>query len=359
MFGQMPLDVPSETRRHEDSVVVNQQRRAAGPAPVVSVIITNWNGRGVLHECLRSVYERTSGIAFEVIVVDDASSDDSVTMVTTRFPQARLVVNDRNLGFVRSNNRGLLAASGRYVLLLNSDTVLLNNALRILAEFLDHHPEVGACGGWLRNPDLSSQMSYGDFPSLHQAIVDGLFLNDLFPGLRLPNRTVIPRRTAVAACEVNYICGADLFVRKDLVDRIGLFDERFQAYCEETDLCYRISHDEGLKVCFVPDAQIVHLGGVSYEKLGRRRLQLQYNSYDKFFRKHHGHAYAVVTRALYAWHYAVKALVRSVYFLMSRQSEKERYRTQVLRAVFAVWYSVFPRLPEETRGPLPEAARKV
>ncbi len=329
------------------------------PAPTVSVLIANWNGCEVLADCLRSLFEKTSGVSFETIVVDDASTDHSVQMLKSDFPGVQVVLNEKNLGFVRSNNRGLRAASGRYVFLLNTDTIILNNALKILSGFLDSHPDVGACGGWLRNRDLTSQISYGDFPSFSQALVDAFFLNDLFPGAHFPNRGAVPKTPTADPCEVSYICGADLLVRRELVNRIGLFDEQFQAYCEETDLCYRIKRVERLKVYFVPEAQIVHLGGASYGKLGKRQLQLQYDSYDKFLTKHHGNFYSFFTRLLYAWHYAVKSIVRYVYYLAAGRSEKERQWVQFLKAMYTVKYSLMPRLPVDSRQSVPHMPGKM
>ena len=313
----------------------------------VSVVIANWNGRDVLANCLRSLYEKTGGVSFEIIVVDDASIDNSVELIHSAFPEVIVIVNEKNLGFVRTNNRGAQVATGRYLLLLNSDTVLLNNALKILADHLDNYPEAGACGAWLKNPDLTSQISYGDFPSLGQAVVDALFLNDLLPNAGFPNRGVIPRGIPAAPQEVSYVSGANLFVRKAVVDRIGLFDELYEAYCEETDLCYRIKMHEGLKIHFVPEAQIVHLGGVSYGKLGKRQIQMQYLSFDKFLTKYHGKEYSFVTRLFYAWHYAVKSVFRGLSFLVAGTDARGSRRIGFLKAIYAVKFSLFPRSSNE------------
>ncbi len=312
--------------------------------PDVSVLIANWNGSDVLADCLRSVYEKTADVSFEIIVVDDASVDQSVGMVRARFPDVKILVNQANLGFVRSNNRGIRMAGGRYLLLLNSDTLLANNALKILADHMDSHPDAGVCGAWLKNPDMTSQISYGDFPSLGQALVDALFLNDLFPGAGFLNRGVIPRGNPTSPREVSYVSGADLFLRKEIVDRIGLFDELYEAYCEETDLCYRIKTYERLKVHFVPEAQIVHLGGASYGKLGKRQLQMQFLSFDKFLTKYHGKIYSMVTRLFYAWHFAMKSVFRYFSFLVAGADARDSRRASFLKARYAMKYSLFPRV---------------
>ncbi len=130
-------------------------------------------------------------------------------------------------------------------------------------------------------------------------------------------------------------------VRRSLVDRIGLFDELFEAYCEEVDLCYRL-HSAGQAIVFVPDAQILHHGGASYGKLGKRWIGLQYQSYDKFLTKHHGRFYASCTRALYAWHYAVKLLFRAGRALFTPTAARETARGNVRDAFYAVRYSLAP-----------------
>ena len=309
--------------------------------PTVTFLIASYNTAGLLYECLSSVYGRTQ-TSFEVIVVDDASSDGSPAMVREKYPEARVIVNERNVGFVRTNNIGARQARGKYLLLLNSDTRLLNDAASILAGYLDGHPNAGACGGCLKNADGTAQISFGSFPSFPQAVSGALFLSDLFPRARFPSVGKRPIDVPAGAKVVDYISGADLMVRRSLVDRFGLFDELFEAYCEEVDLCYRLHHSAGQAIVFVPDAQILHHGGASYGKLGKRRIGLQYQSYDKFLTKHHGRFYASCTRGLYAWHYAVKLLFRAGRALFTPAATREAARGEARDALYAVRYSLAP-----------------
>jgi GT2 family glycosyltransferase len=311
-------------------------------AIAVSVLITNWNGMDVLRPCLRSVRERTQDIACEVIVVDDASTDGSAEALRTEFPWVRLIVRPVNGGFVKANNEGVRAARGRNVLLLNSDTELLNNAVKILSDYLDAHDGVGICGGWLKNTDGSSQVSYGFAPSLTQALADAFFLNDLFPSAGFPNRGVAPAQGRRTPFRVEYVTGADLMIRRSLVASFGLFDELYEAYCEEVDLCRRVRVAGGQEVHFVPEAQILHLGGYSYGKRGKRHVQLLHGSYGKFLVKHHGPAYAVAVRTLFAWHYAVKGAVRGIRFLAAPAAQREARAGDVRAAWYHVLYSLFP-----------------
>lgn len=316
--------------------------KAFNGTPAVSVLITNWNGAEVLRDCLISVREQTRDIAYEVIVVDDASTDGSVQIVRAEFSWVRLVTRTVNGGFVKANNDGVRTARGRNVFLLNSDTQLLNNAVKILSDYLDGHAGVGVCGGWLTNPDGSSQVSYGSAPSFSQALADAFFLNDLFPSLDFPNRGVLPSPARTGPRPAEYITGADLMIRRSLIETLGLFDELYEAYCEEVDLCRRVRVAGGLEVHFVPQARIVHLGGFSYGKRGERHVQLQHLSYQKYLTKHHGAFYALVVRVLHAWHYAVKGAFRCARLVTAPRARREARTKEILTAWYHVRYSLWP-----------------
>jgi GT2 family glycosyltransferase len=288
------------------------------------------------------------GITYEIVVLDDASTDGTPDMVRKEFPEVKLIVAQKNLGFAGANNSAVQLATGRYVLLLNSDTLLLNNAIKALVDFLDTHLEVGVCGGWSKNSDLTSQVSFGHFPSFHQAVVDAFFLNDLFPNFHLPNMATRPDGSTCQPIEVDYVTGALLLTRKELIDQLGLFDKRFEAYCEEVDFCYRVRREGKQSVYFVPQAKIIHLGGASYRQLGKRKIQIHYSSYNKFLRKYHGIAYAFCTRVLYAWHYVVKMVVRVLRYILSSREKRQEKKSQLLDAWFIVRYSLVPN--EEAPG---------
>jgi hypothetical protein len=321
----------------------DSQRNVVTPqSPLLTILVTNWNGRAVLRDCLRSIYEKTAGLSFEVIVVDDASTDDSVQMVTKDFPQVELVAGKTNVGYVRANNLGVTRAKGKYVLLLNSDTYLLDNALKTLVDFMETNPSAGVCGCWLKNINSSSQVSFGSYPSFLQAIVGATFLPELFPAWRLPNRGVKPVVQTMEPQEVDYITGADLLTRKSLIDQMGLFDERFTAYCEETDYCYRVKHTARQSVTFVPSAVIIHLEGASYNKIGRRKTRIYYRSTNLFLEKHHGVLYALATRLVYGWTHFVKLIVRSAMVAFVPAVKKPEMKNRVSDSWYAFVYSLFP-----------------
>jgi hypothetical protein len=308
----------------------------------VSVILTSWNGREVLRSALLSVRENTLGLTYEIIVVDDASSDGSAAMIKAEFPDIDLIVNLQNVGFARANNLGARRARGRYVFLLNNDTILLNNAIGILAGYLDRNPDAGACGGLLLNQDLSTQLSYGNYPSFFLGLIDAFFLNDLLPGLNLPKRGIAPRSPIRLVADVDYISGADIMIRASLINSIGLFDEYFREYCEEVDFCFRARHTAHVKVAFIPEARIIHLGGLSYGLLKEGYIRKQFASYHKFLTKHHGKVYSFFTRLLYGWHYAIKFLVRTVRALAAVGEERMRRVQSARMAWYMTRYSLAP-----------------
>jgi GT2 family glycosyltransferase len=308
----------------------------------VSVIYTTWNARDLLRQSMNSLREQTAGIPYEVIVVDDASTDDTAGMVRAEFPDVTLLVNEKNSGFAKANNTGVASARGRYIFLLNNDTVLKQNVIKVCVDFLEGRDDAGVCGCRLKSPDGTSQVSFGNYPSFHQALADALFLNDLFPHAGFPKRGAFPEPWMTAPVEVDYVTGAAIMIRKSLIDQIGMFDEIYRSYSEETDFCYRVTHVAGRKVFFLPGAEVIHLGGWSYRNMRKYQIQLMFSSYDKFLRKYHGALYSFCTRVLYAWQNIVKMAVRFVRYLVAAGSARQEKKKYFLLAWYSVRYSLAP-----------------
>ncbi len=262
--------------------------------PDVSIIIANWNGEKILENCLRSIYEQTRTATFEIILSDDASTDHSLALVREKFPDVKVVSSDVNTGYAQTNNRALPFANGRYILLLNNDTVFENDVLHEFVRFMDNNPTVGVCGGRLLNPDGSIQHSFGSFPSITVELAEIFFLHRLLPFLQLPRLGTVPKNLSRPQ-EVDMIVGAGLFIRTALARELGLYDERFEAYFEDTDLCYRAA-ESGWKVVFLPAPKITHLFGYSYGNESRekaeRKLKLWLQSMSAFCFKHYSPAKA-------------------------------------------------------------------
>ena len=241
----------------------------------VSVIIVAWNVRQLLHDCLKSVYEKTRDIDFEVIYVDNASEDGSVQMVKEQFAEVRIIENDKNEGFIKANNQGIEIAQGRYVLLLNSDTILLDNAVAKTVRFADANPDAAVFGCKVLNPDRTIQRTCFMYPSVLNMFLAATYLYKMFPKSRFFGREHMTWWGFDEAREVETICGCFSLVRKEAIDQVGLMDERYFVYGDDPDWCYRF-RKAGWKVMFTPDGRIIHYGGQTTSQKARAfRLQLE------------------------------------------------------------------------------------
>ncbi|URA10863.1 glycosyltransferase family 2 protein [Thermospira aquatica] len=277
----------------------------------ISVIIVNYNTRELTLACLASLYSYTEGVSFEVIVVDNASNDGSGEAIRKHFPQTKLIINSENLGFGVANNIGIQHSRGKYIFMLNSDTLLKNNALKIFYDFMEAHPEIGACGGWLKDTQGKTIHSYGRFPYLGwqvpEILRDGFLLTLELPflrwlkKLRKQKKNSINVNTTEETTEiypVDYIVGADFFVRKSVLDQVGLFDPYFFLYFEETDLQYRMAQKNIPRV-LIKEPFVVHLEGQSSSPKSMRSYTLSKVSALRFYRKHYGFLRSAVLWVVY------------------------------------------------------------
>jgi N-acetylglucosaminyl-diphospho-decaprenol L-rhamnosyltransferase len=283
------------------------------PTPDISVIIVSWNVRELLANCLRSVLAQT-GLALQVIVVDSASSDGSSELVAEQFPQVELVACQENVGFPRGNNLGLERANGRFILLLNPDTIVHGDALARMVSYLQQHPLVGVVGPQLLNDDGSVQSSRRCFPTLWTAVFESTWLQPFAPQAVLDHyyvRDVGDGETAV----VEWVMGACLMTRQEVVAQVGGLDEAYFMYSEELDYCRRI-HEAGWQVVYYPEAQVTHLSGKSSEQAVTQR-HINFNRAKlRYFRKYHGRLAAGVLRLFllvsYGWQLALEAIKGAV-----------------------------------------------
>jgi GT2 family glycosyltransferase len=250
----------------------------------LSILIVNWNTRAFLEQCLASLpYDE---VTLEVIVVDNASTDGSADMLRTRFPRVTCVAGERNLGFAAGNNLAAASASGKYLLLLNPDTVVPPGALSTLIEFANAHPRGGAFGPLLRNADGSPQRSCwrGD-PGLGMALADALYLWRV-PWLAARVGSDYRDEELRTARTVDHLLGACLMVRRETWQQVGGLDEEYFLFLEETDWCAR-ARRSGWDIFFVPAAQVTHFGQASMRLAPSRNLPQYYRSYARFYRARH------------------------------------------------------------------------
>lgn len=253
----------------------------------VSIIVVNWNTKALLCDCLKSIYEQAGDVDFEVIVIDNASTDGSVEMVKKSFPQVTLIENSENRGFAAANNQGIAIAKGRYVLLLNSDTIVLASAIAKTVSFADSHPEVGVVGCRVLNSDRTLQKTCFMFPSILNMILSSTYLYKLFPRSRFFGRERMTWWDRNDIREVDVVTGCFMLVKREAIEQVGIMDERFFMYGEETDWCYRFKQ-AGWKILFAPCAEIIHLGGQSARKNAATMTVQLRRSILQFMKKHHG-----------------------------------------------------------------------
>lgn len=251
----------------------------------ISIIIVSWNTCNILRDCLNSIYAETDGTHFEVIIIDNASSDASVDMIRSEFPKVHLIANETNRGFAAANNQGIQAAKGKYILLLNSDTIILDSAITKATSFADNNPEAAVIGCKVLNPDRTLQPTCFMFPSICNMILSSSYLYKIFPKNRFLGRERMSWWKRDDSREVDVVTGCFMLVRHEAIEKVGLMDEQFFMYAEETDWCYRFKK-AGWKILFTPDANIIHFGGQSSKKiLEEMALQLR-GSILQFMKKH-------------------------------------------------------------------------
>jgi GT2 family glycosyltransferase len=271
----------------------------------VSIIIVNWNTKQLLQDCLTSVYERAGDLNYEIIVIDNASTDGSVEMVKNDFRQVILIENDKNRGFASANNQGMALAKGRYVLLLNSDTIVLDNSIANTVHFADENPKAAVTGCRVLNPDRTIQRTCFMFPSLLNMLLSSTYLYKLFPKSRFFGREQMTWWDRSDVRQVDVVTGCFMLVRREAIEQVGVMDERFFMYGEETDWCYRFWRD-GWKVMFAPVGEIIHFGGQSAAKRPVAMIVQLRLSILKFIRKHYGWPSHLIARFLVALFFAIR-----------------------------------------------------
>lgn len=247
----------------------------------VSIIIVNYNTTKLLRDCLESIFSQTKDIAFEVIVSDNGSTDGSVEMIASEFPQVILIENNANLGFGAANNRGLEIAKGEFIFYLNSDTILLNNAVKIFYDYWENTPtkdEIGVLGAMLLNKEGETIHSFGQIKSLNKEMGERFhcllgITKDTLTYFFTRRLGTLPQHSNVRNPffgEVPYVTGADLFMKNN---SFAKFDERYFMYKEEVDMQLQL-HKAGKKSFIIEGPQIIHLGGASSERQKKKVVYL-------------------------------------------------------------------------------------
>ena len=253
----------------------------------LSIIIVNYNVKSYLEQALRSIQKALKGIASEIIVVDNASSDGSGAMVRQLFPDVMLIENQGNPGFAKANNQAIEQSQSEFICLINPDTLVQENIFRVCLDYMKSHPDVGMTGCKIINPDGTLQLACRrSIPTPWVAFTKVSGLSRLFPKSKLFGRYNLTYADPNEITEVEAISGSFMMVRRDVVEKIGGLDETFFMYGEDLDWCYRIGK-AGWKIVYLPGTQMVHYKGRSTREASFDELRVFYEAMSLFVEKHY------------------------------------------------------------------------
>jgi N-acetylglucosaminyl-diphospho-decaprenol L-rhamnosyltransferase len=295
----------------------------------LSVSVVSYRTPALLRQCLGALDRERAQMDLAVTVVDNASGDGSAEMVADEFPWVRVIRNGRNMGFGAAHNQALRVASGRYLLILNSDATPGLGAPRALVEFLDAHPGVAVAGPRLRLPDGRVQPSRRRFPTLATLVFESTQLQRFSSDNAVLRRYYVADRSDDEPQEVDWLVGACLCVRASAVAEVGLFDERFFMYSEELDWCRRF-RAAGWRIAYVPQAEVVHIEGASaLQNLSAREKFFQ-TSKLQYAAKWHGPLVAGVLRGYLVLEYLARGLEESMKLALGSRVGERRARLRVI-----------------------------
>ena len=293
----------------------NVEKRSEESVVDMSIVVVCWNNKAYLDPCLKSLYDGGLKSSFDVVVVDNGSTDGSQKMLAEKYPQVKLIQNAGNVGLGKASNQGIEATNGRHVLLLNNDTLVNAPALDVLVEYLDAHPKAGATAGRLLNPDGSFQSGFAPFSTLLEEFLIVTHIGELL-WAGYPSHG-----DAQEIKETGWMSSACLLVRRTALDQIGLLDEGYFIYGDEADLQYRLNK-AGWKVVFLPNSSIVHFGGRSMDRWKRRKMV--YRGKMMFYKKNYGFVSAFFLRVLFFFMSLVKLLVWVVGFVIPSKNDQAK-----------------------------------
>ena len=291
----------------------------------LSITICSWNTVADLRACLASLRAASHEGSFEVIVVDNASEDGSAEMVAREFPEFLLLRQHINLGFTGGHNLALRERRGRHGALLNSDTVVHKGAIASLLEFMSAHPAAGIVGPRLVNPDGSLQLSCRRFPNPVAAAFRNTWLGRLFPNNRFTRDYLMTDFAHDQPREVDWVSGAAMFIRGEVLEQVGLLDDEYFMYCEDVDLCKR-AWNAGWKVVYFPGATVTHAIGRSSDQAPNRMIARFHLSMLRYYRKHVVPQHFVIWRPFYLAFAAGALGARATLFYIKNKIDKLRRR---------------------------------
>jgi N-acetylglucosaminyl-diphospho-decaprenol L-rhamnosyltransferase len=281
----------------------------------MSIVLVGWNNKAYLEPCLDSLYNGNLKSSFDVVVVDNGSTDGSQEMLHANYPEVMIIQNEKNEGLGKASNQGIVATKGKYVLLLNNDTIVNGPSFDLMVNYLDNHPKVGAVGGKLLNEDGSTQACYNKFSSLSEEFLIATRLGELF------SRGYPAIMEAEDIKSVDWIGSACLLIRRSALDQVGLLDEEYFIYGDEADIQYRLKK-AGWEIVFLPQATTIHFGGRSMTRWPRRKRV--YRGKMLFYKKNYGIVRLFLLRLMLAILSVFKILVWGFLYLIPNKREQAK-----------------------------------
>jgi GT2 family glycosyltransferase len=282
----------------------------------LTIIIPSYNTKDLLCGCLRSIYENTRGISFEIICVDDNSPDASADMVAAEFPEVILVRNEINQYYAKNNNLGMKMSKARYACLLNSDTVLTDNSFQALVRFMDETPDAAACGPMLLNPDMTIQHCIRSFVGPMAMLLQAINWHKLYPKSRSVNRYYMTDFDYSRAQQVESIGTTAYVIRRSTWENAGMLDERFRVAV--VDLAYNLMlKKKGYKVYYTPCAQIVHFGGQSINQRALHSLRDQHEALIALNENYNFYGKSWMMKAVVRWAIRARYLLKVAEYQLS------------------------------------------
>lgn len=312
----------------------------------LSIIIVNWNAKYYLEKCIESIKSNVEEITYEVIVVDNNSIDNSTLMIEKEFPEVILIKNKANVGFAKANNQAIKASQGRYILLLNPDTVVLPNSLGASIDFMDSNSRAGVCGCGLINPadpDAPLRTAWLKFPSLVDDLIKDTFLGDLTSVIKskfVKAQKGMSNLDFSLPIEVDWVSGSSLMVRREAVKEAGLMDEELFLYHEDMEWCYRMKILSNWNIYLLPYVKVVHYGGQCSKKLNAfDRASYWHQSRYRFLQKYSNNILFKLFNLMKVFLFSISLIKWTFLYLLNSQKrkyakEKIQYCTSFLKIIF-------------------------
>jgi GT2 family glycosyltransferase len=271
----------------------------------ISFVIVNWNTKDLILQCIDSLISKKGNYTQEIIVVDNASCDGSSNAIKEKHPEVQLIQNSQNLGFAKANNIGIKKSEGAYICLLNSDIQVLDNTISFMINYMNNNKDVGLSGPKILWPDMTLQHSCMNYPSIRTHICETFLLNRLFSHSALFSGEYMFFFNHDKSIKVDWLIGCFMLIRREVLENVGLLDELFFIYSEETDLCKRM-HEAGWEIVFLPEVSAIHHNASSSNKNPVRFSAEQTLSALKYCKKHRALSVRVFFLLLILFHHSTR-----------------------------------------------------